>query len=597
MHRSGTSALAGALQHLGVEVGRELVEPTRDNPRGYFENLTTVLAQEDLFEAIGYRWHDPRPLPSGWLAGDPAGATRDVLAGVVEELFADAHLAAIKDPRSCRLVPLWRDVAKQARVTLGSVLMLRHPGEVAASLHRRDDMSRTRAYLLWSRYLLEAERETRAMPRAFVAYDALLEDWRREMDRIGSGLAIAMPEVTGTIAAEVDGFLDNSLRNHVGVPDEQGDSPFEALAMSLYDLALRCVDGSVKDADKQFDELASRLDVLAQPYLEAVQDSLALEVPVQMEAELQSQGLDKSRTDMALQLAALRELWRPATLARAPGACKLYYRDESTSFAEARTVSVQPVAMQNTQMAVFELPVDAKVSHLRIDPDDVPGVYAVHSLSVGGRVIDDLGERVTAINELPLPATFTAAVRFAALAEDPHFELDARGFAQFAETDGVMRIEMRFRVETVASQIGEQIQGFGEGLQHGYQKLARQQRDLMKSAAAISCAVDEGRQAQREDSARSRELNEAIQSATVAITEKLAALHEYGAVIGTLHQEQHGELVLALRALQTSQEQLSDETADMRQQQSTLMNWAQRRSPGYWWNRLLGRNHNKKISG
>jgi hypothetical protein len=43
---------------------------------------------------------------------------------------------------------------------------------------------------LWLKYCLLAERHTRALPRAFVDYANLLDDWRREITRISKTLAI-----------------------------------------------------------------------------------------------------------------------------------------------------------------------------------------------------------------------------------------------------------------------------------------------------------------------------------------------------------------------------------------------------------------------
>ena len=602
MHRSGTSALAGTLQHLGVELGRELVAPTEDNPRGYFENLTTVLAQEHLFEAMGYRWHDPRPLPDGWRDGDPANAARETLAGVVEELFANTTLAAIKDPRSCRLVPLWRDVAEQEGVRISGVIMLRHPSEVAASLHRRDEMSSTRAYLLWIRYLLEAERETRTLDRVFVEYGALLKDWRGQIRRIMTGLGIEMPEFTDSNAKDVDGFLDSSLRNHVRKTPKTGVSNrFEALAISLYELARSCVNGQVTDADKQFDELAARFDLLAEPYIEAVQDSLALEVPVKIEETLQLEGIDKARVDTALQLAALRELWRPATLARPPGPCRLYYRSESQPFAEERTVVAHPKWSKKVQVAVFELPFGAEVAHLRIDPDDVPGVYAVHALSVCDTAIDNLADRVTAVSELILPASSSAPLRFAALGEDPHFEMSADGLSRFVEADGAMRIHLRFRVETVSSQIAEQVQDFGIEAQRNHHKISEQQRylqngldeladkaaSLAESLALAQRLADEARDAQRQDSERSFGLIEASGAKLDALTTELSSLQKDQAADKELRDARYQRLGQALESLELNQSQLTGVVADLSTGQTTLLTWARRRSPVYWWRRLV----------
>ena len=38
MHRSGTSALSGVLEPLGLTVGKTVMPPNAGNPKGYYEN-------------------------------------------------------------------------------------------------------------------------------------------------------------------------------------------------------------------------------------------------------------------------------------------------------------------------------------------------------------------------------------------------------------------------------------------------------------------------------------------------------------------------------------------------------------------------------
>ena len=49
------------------------------------------------------------------------------------------------------------------------------------------------------------------MPRVFVEYSNLLEDWRRELKRISTALAI---DLDAKDEAEVDEFLTPDLRHH-----------------------------------------------------------------------------------------------------------------------------------------------------------------------------------------------------------------------------------------------------------------------------------------------------------------------------------------------------------------------------------------------
>ena len=57
--RSGTSLLAGLLYHLGVNMGDNLREADRFNPRGYFEDLEILILNGRIYlEAGGREWSE-----------------------------------------------------------------------------------------------------------------------------------------------------------------------------------------------------------------------------------------------------------------------------------------------------------------------------------------------------------------------------------------------------------------------------------------------------------------------------------------------------------------------------------------------------------
>ena len=62
MHRSGTSAAAGTLYHLGVAFGSKLLEPAPDNPRGFFEHVDICDVHEELLARFHSASDDPRAL-------------------------------------------------------------------------------------------------------------------------------------------------------------------------------------------------------------------------------------------------------------------------------------------------------------------------------------------------------------------------------------------------------------------------------------------------------------------------------------------------------------------------------------------------------
>jgi GT2 family glycosyltransferase/glycosyltransferase involved in cell wall biosynthesis len=174
MHRSGTSALAHLLHAAGADLGERVLPASAGNELGHWEDAFAVETNERLLSALGRRWDDVRPLPAGWRDAVPA---REAHAGIVDYVRGTRlrHAAwALKDPRMCLFAPLWLDALRDAGARTCALLLARHPQEVAASLAARDGMAVASADLLWARYMLEAERATRAVPRAVLTYEDLL---------------------------------------------------------------------------------------------------------------------------------------------------------------------------------------------------------------------------------------------------------------------------------------------------------------------------------------------------------------------------------------------------------------------------------------
>ena len=67
MHRSGTSALAGTLQRLGLDLGDGLMPANAENERGFFEHLEIVDIHDRLLATLDSSWDDPNSLEPGWV--------------------------------------------------------------------------------------------------------------------------------------------------------------------------------------------------------------------------------------------------------------------------------------------------------------------------------------------------------------------------------------------------------------------------------------------------------------------------------------------------------------------------------------------------
>ena len=216
MHRSGTSALTRLLSLRGAALPRRLMPPVKNNNEtGFWEPQEIVFVHDQLLAAMGSRWDDVRPLNAQWFAGDAAKDFQYRLVTIVQEEFGSSPLFVLKDPRICRLLPLWMKVFEQADIKPFFVLVVRHPFEVVSSLQERDGFSSNKAIILWLRHVLEAERESRGYPRSVVTFDAILSDWKSVTQRIANDLGIHWTIDVNDAEESIVNFLAPSRRHHV----------------------------------------------------------------------------------------------------------------------------------------------------------------------------------------------------------------------------------------------------------------------------------------------------------------------------------------------------------------------------------------------
>lgn len=187
-HRSGTSALAGALGLLGWQLPRHVMPANSGNPLGYWEPLPIVRFDEERLIELGRSWLDPKPLHGGAASlHDHDGLTRRA-AGLLKECYADSEGAVLKDPRLSLLLDFWGPVLRQAWAEIGIVIAVRHPDEVAASLFERDRIPPATGRDIWTTYTLAAERNSRAFPRVFVSYRDLVDEPRGTLESMIASL-------------------------------------------------------------------------------------------------------------------------------------------------------------------------------------------------------------------------------------------------------------------------------------------------------------------------------------------------------------------------------------------------------------------------
>ena len=214
MHRSGTSAIAGAIHALGAGLGGALVPAADDNPRGYFEHAGAVEINEALLLDLESGWDAPEPFADGWLDTPGAEAARSAIRALLARDFAGDGWWVLKDPRLCRLLPIWLPLLAELGFHVDAVLAWRSPSGVVASLVKRDRMAPQEALHLLVEHLLDMVRDSDGMPRFAIDYDACLVQPEAGL-RAAAG-ALGWPVPDDAAFAKAAALFDDGQRHGVG---------------------------------------------------------------------------------------------------------------------------------------------------------------------------------------------------------------------------------------------------------------------------------------------------------------------------------------------------------------------------------------------
>jgi hypothetical protein len=370
MHRSGTSALTGFLQLLGLHAGNKLLPGNKYNAKGYFECADIVTVHDELLDELGSSWHDVPPLSDGWASSPAAQQAKSKLISIFNAEFGAAEICVLKDPRMCRLLPLWQEIFLELGITPTYIIVARAPDEVVASLACRNDFHTNKSLLLYLRYLLDAELHTHSSRRLVLDFADLLHDWETVLPSIISALDLALPPISAATMEAVRTFLSPELRHfNAGpiLPDGAADTSTR-MARKLYRLL----------AVQQDPTFASEMDKLR----------------VAFGAHLQTLEPWMSLASKAERLE--REFVKPGRLAEevASSSAKsvLYWCTRGNpAYNEGRTLAVPYHfgGVVQTLEFVF-LPEMSNLIGFRLDLIDRPAYCQLHAL----RLVNDMGSTV-----------------------------------------------------------------------------------------------------------------------------------------------------------------------------------------------------------
>jgi hypothetical protein len=234
VHRSGTSAITRVLSLCGGTLPAGLVGANSGNPLGYWEPRAALYLNEEILYRHSSSWLDPslRLQEEGAFDAEEKAACIAKIGAFLTTLPA-TPLVVIKDPRITALSGVLFEAARLAGFDVAAVIVVRHPQEVIASLAARYRASPELSGALWLKYTLLSDRRTRGLPRVFVEYANLVDNWRREIKRISTALPI---DLDTRDEGAIEEFLTPDLRRQpycIPVTESFGAGWFSAVYEAL----------------------------------------------------------------------------------------------------------------------------------------------------------------------------------------------------------------------------------------------------------------------------------------------------------------------------------------------------------------------------
>ncbi|VAW35548.1 hypothetical protein MNBD_GAMMA01-1260 [hydrothermal vent metagenome] len=272
MHRSGTSALAGVLNIMGISAGDDLLPANDTNPKGYFENKSVYWHNEKILKQCNSSWSDHL------FAIDEVDSEKKQqfiheAAQIIAAQYQDYSKFIIKDPRICLLFPIWEAACQQLDINIQVIIPYRNPFEVAESLTGRNRFSKEKGLILWLRHFYLAEFYSKKYPRIFVSFNDLLDNTKQYIHKIADFTQL---KVNKTAAGKIEQFLEKDFK-HINIPLKQPNSNIASFLQKTITLLQSKNFSNEKTFNKIHQQFAALLQLFHYPEFQQANKQLLVE--------------------------------------------------------------------------------------------------------------------------------------------------------------------------------------------------------------------------------------------------------------------------------------------------------------------------------
>lgn len=218
MHRSGTSALGGLINKMGLKTGGPLIRAAEDNEKGFFERIDVVLQDDYLMQRQRVHY-SVNTYKYDALAGikdiinDDGTFFKEGKRGLAFLNNKENYPWMLKDPRLCITLRTWLPFLNFIPAVL---FTYRHPMDVALSMSKREfeKFAVNKGLRLWYVYNKRAIEQSQDLCRVTTSHRKVMQQPKQELDRIFDELVacgVAVPHKLDD--TEISSFIDIKLQH------------------------------------------------------------------------------------------------------------------------------------------------------------------------------------------------------------------------------------------------------------------------------------------------------------------------------------------------------------------------------------------------
>jgi GT2 family glycosyltransferase/glycosyltransferase involved in cell wall biosynthesis len=495
MHRSGTSLTAATLCAAGADPPKNvsgLAWADEDNARGYWEPLSLPILHDELLREMGVSWSTPLSYPQGFFRSPKAAGFRERALELLRDEYGHSRLLCLKDPRLCRLLPLWKPLFAMEGIEPSYIHVTRHPLEVALSLAKRNGLHRSESLMAWLRHVLEAEAGTRGQKRVFITYDRALADWHATLQHVGDALEIAWPRRMADIDVDVNSILSQDLRHHrLGMADLAVNDQNTAWIADVYSACVAAAEGNESQQLAVFDRVRGELE----------QADKAFEPLLALARRDSTAAYDELRrgADEAAKAAAEIEERRVAELESALASTSSEIgaaRDELTQRGEESAQLAESLREREARLSALEAELASARTELAAREADFAATQSTAEAArnestqrgeESARLAEALSERDAHLSALEAELASARTELIAREADSAAWQ----SAAEAARNEVALRDEESVRLAEVLSERDARLSAFEEELASARTELAAREADFAASQSTAEAARNE----------------------------------------------------------------------------------------------------------